>query len=572
MNYSIINPIKYELEDRVLNVLREKYDYSGEKKGLIVPAKKIEFGHYSFPAFVLAKTLKKSPVEIGKQLIEDFCEESWINTSFVLSQMGPYINFTANTEVILENLMVPDDFCEKYGAMSKTIVMDYSHPNIAKPFGIGHLRSTVIGAAIKRIYEFLGYKVIGVNHLGDWGTQFGKLIEAYKRWGVEEEFIKEPITHLYSLYVRFHKEAKENPKLDDISREWFKKLEDGDKEATDIWKKFRELSLKEFKKYYEILDIEFESYDGEAFYQDKTESAVNMVKEKGIALLNDGALVVEFDEDKEPMPPLLLRKSDGATTYATRDLAAVFYRLENYSPEKLLYVVGSPQKLHFKQLFKTLIKMGYDEKLFNHIDFGLIKFKDMKLSTREGNFIFLKDVIEKAVTMAEKIISEKNPELENRKQVAEYVGIGAIIFGDLANDRIKNIDFDWERVLSFEGETGPYIQYTYVRLRSIMRNTGAFLKECPQEYLFNEFEKNILWHISRFREIIQKCSETYKPSLLATYIMDLAKMYNNFYHKYPVNKEEDIIVRNSRLFLVNLGSGILKEGMGILGIKMPEKM
>lgn len=572
MNNAVINPVKYELEKRVRAVLTEKYGIADSGEGIILPAKKIEFGHYSFPVFLLAKTLRKNPVETGAQLLEDFLADDWMKQSFQMSQMGPYINFTASPGLILEHVRVPEDLNVKYGASGKTIVMDYSHPNIAKPFGIGHLRSTVIGAAIKKILEFLGYRVVGVNHLGDWGTQFGKLIEAYKRWGNEEEFLREPINHLYSLYVRYHQEAKEDPVLDDISRDWFKKLEDGDEEATRIWKSFRELSLKEFKKYYDILDIEFESYDGEAFYQDKTAKAVERAQDKGITSLDDGALVVGFEEESEPMPPLLLRKSDGATTYATRDLAAVFYRLENYSPEKLLYVVGTPQKLHFKQLFKVLEKMGYDESMFVHIDFGLIKFKDMKLSTREGNFIFLKDVIDNAVSMAEKIISEKNPDLENKREVAEAVGIGAIIFGDLSNDRIKNIDFDWDRVLSFEGETGPYIQYTYVRLRSIMRNSPESLFECPSRTLFNEDEKNILWQIYRFREVIQRCAETYKPSILAAYLIELSKMYNAFYHKYPVNKEKDDAVRDSRLFLISLGAETLKKGMGILGIKMPEKM
>jgi arginyl-tRNA synthetase len=458
-------------------------------------------------------------------------------------------------------------FGEQNIGKSKKIVLEFSSPNIAKPFGVGHLRSTVIGNSLAKVFKILNYKVISVNHLGDWGTQFGKLIVAYKKWGKEKELEKDPIKYLLKLYVKFHKELEKNKELQEQARTEFKKLEENNEQSIKLWELFRELSLEEFHRIYGILDVEFDSYHGESFYNNKMKAAIRKLEKKVKTEISEKALVVSLK--KHNMPPLILIKSNKSSTYHTRDLAAAFYRLETYKPYKVLYTVGSEHKLHFEQLFLVLNKYGIKDKL-EHIDFGLFKFPEGKMSTRKGNVIFLEEVLNKSIKLASKIIEKKNPKLKNKQEVAKQVGVGAIIFSDLSNDRIKNIDFDWDRMLSFEGETAPYLQYTHARASSILRkaNQGVSTKELT--YGLNE-EKEILKLLNKYKETIVKTAKTYKPHHIANYLITLAQAFNEFYHKCPVITEKTSIMK-SRLLLVDCVRQTLKNGLGLLGIRAPEEM
>ncbi|MFC1691854.1 arginine--tRNA ligase [Nanoarchaeota archaeon] len=536
-----------------------------------------ELGDYAFGCFELAKELKKAPAEIAQDIAKQIKLKDPIKKVEV---EGPYVNFFINKKILAENTLKEiskktDNYGSQQLGKGKNIVIDYSSPNIAKPFGIGHLRSTVIGNSLKHILKFLGYKVIAVNHLGDWGTQFGKLIVAFREWGVEAELMKSPITHLFSLYVKFHEEAKIDPELENRARMWFKRLEDGNKDALQLWELFRKLSLDEFKKYYSQLEIEFDTYHGEAFYNDKTEDAIKLIEGKKITEISEDALVVMLEDQKPEMPPLLLRKSDGATTYSTRDLAAVFYRMMEYDPEKIIYVVGSPQKLHFNQLFTVLEKLGHKKELFEHVDFGLIKFKDAKMSTRKGNIIFLEEVLDKAIELARKIIKEKNPDLYNKNEIAHIVGIGAVIFGDLCNDRIRDVDFDWDRVLSFEGETAPYIQYTHARAGSVLRKSGLEgLKNIDYGKFQTTHEQKLIVKLNDFQKTIVDSANHYKPHIIANYLIELSQLFNEFYQKCPIlkNDENDDDLILARLALTAGVKQVIKNGMSLLGIKVPEEM
>jgi len=452
--------------------------------------------------------------------------------------------------------------------------MDYSHPNIAKPFGIGHLRSTVIGNSLYKILNLLGYKPIGVNHLGDWGTQFGKLIVAFKKWGKEKELEKDPIKYLLKLYVKFHDQAEKDETLNDQAREAFKKLEEGNKDYLALWESFKALSLQEFKRIYEILDVSFDSYQGEAFVNKLVPKAIKEAEKKIKTKISEGALIVDLKE--KDMPPILLLKSDGATTYHSRDLAAALYRLKEYKANKLLYIVGSEQKLYFKQLFKLMTFLGYNKDQFTHADFGLFKFPEGKMSTRKGNVIFLEDVLDKAIDLASQIIEEKNPTLNNKEEIAKNVGVGAIIFADLSNDRVKNINFDWDRMLSFEGETGPYIQYTHARACSILRKSkkefGVGITEKINFDAINiKEELAVITLLYKFPEVLIKVSETYKPHHLAQFLIALSQAFNEFYHKCPVISEMEHQMK-SRLLLVDSVRQVLENGLNLLGIKAPEEM
>lgn len=531
-----------------------------------------QMGDFAFPCFKLAKTLRKSPAAIAAELAEKLPESELFAR---IEAKGPYLNFFCErkklAQMTVESILQQK---EQYGrtgiGKDKTIVIDFSAPNIAKPFGVGHLRSTVIGHALYRIYQALGYRCVGINHLGDWGTQFGKLIVAYRMWGNEELLEKNAINHLYELYVRFHSEAENRPELDDEARAWFKKLEDGDSEAYALWQRFRQLSLEEFKRIYAILGVEFDSYQGESYYNEMLDDTVKMVEEAGLVSQSEGALIVDLSA--EEMPPCLLRKQDGATLYATRDLCAAIYRYQKYKFEKALYVVGADQALHFQQVFTVLKKMGYDwaERCL-HVPFGLIRFKEGKMSTRKGTLVLLEDVLDRATELAKEIIQEKNPTLENKDEVARQVGIGAVIFGDLSNDRIKNIEFDWDKVLDFSGETAPYVQYAHARICSILRKAEGWPAAYDASLLTGDEEQAVIGLLARFTDMIIRAAAANKPSVIARYVVDVAAEFNKFYHQCPVLQAEPEL-RNARLALIDAVRQVLVNGLWLLGIAAPEEM
>ena len=533
-------------------------------------------GDYAFPCFELSKKLHKSPNQIAIELESKIKKPSFVKQ---IKVEGPYLNFfidynSISKQIINDIFKEKNNFGKQNIGKNKTIVIDFSSPNIAKPLNIGHLRSTVIGNSLYKIYKSLGYKVIGINHLGDWGTQFGKLIYAYKIWGNSIELKKEPIKHLLDLYVKFHKESKQNPKLDDLARDEFQKLEKKDKKNIELWKTFRALSLEEFKKIYKILNIKFDSYDGEAFYNSKLQETLKIAKKSLNTKISDGALIVDLEEFK--MPPFFLLKSNETSSYHLRDLSAALYRLKNYKPYKLLYVVGSEQELHFKQLFKILDLMNLNKDKFIHVNFGMFSFSENTMSTREGNIIFLEDVLNKSIQLATKIMQEKKSIAKDNEETAKKIGLGAVIFADLSNDRSKNIIFNWNRVLAFDGDTSPYLQYTYVRCNSILEKAKKEHKiistsKIDFKLLNKKEEIKIIKNLSNFKDIILKSGENYKPNILANYLIDLAKDFNEFYNNIKV-VTEDIEYTKSKIALVYCVSQIIKNGLDLLGIQTVNKM
>ncbi len=525
-----------------------------------------DLGNYALPCFTLSKQTKKKPSDIATILAEQFKEKGIIK----IVANGPYANAFVDPEQLAKHVLTTIHKQKKtYGTTTvgkgKTIVIDYSSPNIAKPFGIGHLRSTVIGHAIRNILHKQGYTVVGVNHIGDWGTQFGKLIVAHELWGDAQQLEKEPINHLLSIYVKFHEEAKINPQLEDDARKAFKELEEGNKQRLKQWEIFKKLSLEEFKKYYEQLNVSFDSYHGEAFYNDKLESAITTLQKKVKTVTDDGALIVDLEQEK--MPPFILKKTDGASTYHTRDLAAALYRLKTYKPHHILYVVGSPQKLHFNQLFTVLQKMGTNKETFIHVDFGHF----LGMSTRKGNIIFLEEVLDKAIALAEQTIEEKNPDLPNKKTVAQQIGIGAVIFADLRNDRVKDAVFDWKKFITFDGETAPYIQYTHARCCSILKKAPKLPSTYQWKLLTSPEEQALINHLSTYEDTIAQAAQQYKPSIIARYLLDLCALFNTFYTHHKVlgdNKEQTA----ARLLLVSCTKTVIASGLTLLGIHAPEAM
>ncbi|MCW3489004.1 arginine--tRNA ligase [Dethiobacter alkaliphilus] len=531
-----------------------------------------DMGDFAFPCFKLAKELRNAPPKIAAELAEKLPASELLDR---VEARGPYINFFCDRKMLaqltLDEVQTErEKFGQRNSGSGQTVVIDFSAPNIAKPFGVGHLRSTVIGNSLYRIHEALGYKSVGINHLGDWGTQFGKLIVAYLKWGEDTRLEEDPITYLYELYVRFHREAEEKPALDEEARAWFKKLEDGDEQARQLWQRFRDLSLAEFKRIYNILGVHFDSYQGESYYNEMLDDTVRQVEAKDLTEVSEGALIVNLEDSN--MPPCLLRKQDGATLYATRDLCAAIYRHQMHDFSKMLYVVGADQALHFQQVFAVLKKLGYEwADNCTHVPFGLIRFKEGKMSTRQGTLIFLEDVLNRATELAHQIIQEKNPQLENKDEVAKKVGIGAVIFGDLSNDRVKNIEFDWDKVLDFSGETAPYIQYSHARICSILRKAATWPAPFDATLLVSDEEQLVLGTIARFSDAIARAADTLKPSVLARYLLDLAAAFNRFYHQCPVlNAEDDI--RNARLALIDAVRQVLVNGLYLLGIEAPEEM
>jgi len=561
-----------DFEKEIINLIKKETNL---KEIFLEIPPSIELGDYTLPCYQLAKQKSKTISEIAKDLAKKIKKPYFIKD---IVSNGPYLNFFLNYKILIKETLTRIYLEKKnYGKQNigknKKIVIDFSSPNIAKPFSIGHLRSTVIGNSLYKIFKFLGYKAIRVNHLGDWGTQFGKLILAYKKYGKKQELVKEPIKYLLKLYVKFHKELEKDPKLEDQARQEFKKLEQKNKESIYLWKLFKKLSMEEFKNIYNILNIQFDSYNGESFYNSKTIESVKKIHKKIKTEMSEGALIINLK--KYNMPPVILVKSNKTSGYHIRDLSAVFYRLKKYNPEKIIYVVGSEQKLHFKQLFKVLELLGMDKEKFVHVDFGLYHFPEGKMSTRKGKVIFLEEVLNKSIKLAEKKIKEKNPSLINKKEIAKEIGTGAIIFNDLSNDRIRNIEFNWDKILSFEGETAPYLQYTYARACSIL-NKAKQIKIKPSlkidfEKLNNEKEINLIKRSYLFPQILLKVIENYKPHKLANYLISLAKEFNEFYNNNKVisdNKEE----MKARLLLVNSTKQILENGLNLLGIKALPKM
>ncbi|MDO5038938.1 arginine--tRNA ligase [Clostridium sp.] len=542
-------------------------------KKLIETPPKPEMGDYAFPCFQLAKVMRKAPNMIAEELASNLDKEGFEK----ITNLGPYVNFfvdkAAFTKSTIETVLKEGD---KYGSSKigegKTVCVEYSSPNIAKPFHVGHLFSTSIGNSLYKLFQEEGYNVVGINHLGDWGTQFGKLIAAYNRWVDEEALEKDPIGELLRIYVKFHDEAEKNPALVDEGRMHFKRLEDGEPEETALWERFRELSLKEFNRVYDLLGIKFDSLAGEAFYNDKMQVIIDELRDKNLLTESNGAQVVMLDEYN--MPPCIILKGDGATIYATRDLAAANYRKNTYDFYKSIYVVGTPQALHFKQFFKVLELAGKDwANDCVHVGFGLVKFKDGGMSTRKGKVILLDELLNEAVAKTLEVINEKNPDLENKEEVAKKIGIGAVVFTYLKNSREKDIIFDWKEILSFEGETGPYVQYSYARGNSILERAGDIdLTNVDYSKLNSKEEFELIKALENFKKNIHSAVEKLEPSVITRYVIDVAKLFNKFYNAHSVLNLEDEELKKARLSLVKASLQVIKNGLALLGIDVVDKM
>lgn len=496
------------------------------------------------------------------------------NKELRIETAGGYINFFVSKDYLTQELKNILKEKNKYGCSKKgkgkTVVVDYSGVNIAKPFGIGHLRSTIIGQAIYNLYKCLGYKIVGDNHIGDWGTQFGKLIYAIKTWGDEKNIQNYSIQSLLSLYIKFHEEAEKDPEIKNEGRKWFEKLEKGDKDARKIWKKCVKISLKEFERVYEILGVNIDLTLGESFYEPMLKDVIKEALKKGAAKKSQGAIIIEFPGNA--LPPLLIEGSDGATLYGTRDLAAIKYRLDKFKPEKIIYEVGSEQSLYFKQLFWAAEILGWAKKEnFFHVAHGLMRLKTGKMSTRKGEIIFLEDVLNEAISRAKKIIEEKNPKLEGKDEVAKIIGVGGVKYNDLASHPSTDIVFDWEKVLNLEGNSGPYLQYAYIRAKNILLKSKETINSKKLEFK-EEKEINLLRKLEKYSYIIEKAAKNYSPNFICSYLFELSKEFNVFYESLPVLKAEDNEMRNSRLALVEATAQVLKNGLNILGISVPEKM
>ena len=568
-----------DLKKEIAKMISEctKIDLEEIKEYIEIPPDD-NMGDYAFPCFKLAKALKKAPVIIASEIKENIK----INEEIIekIEIVGGYLNFYINKKTLIENVLKEiESKNSKYGKSNmgegKNIVIDYSAPNIAKPFHIGHLRSTVIGGALYNIYKYLGYNVIGINHLGDYGTQFGKMIEGYKLWGKEYDLNENPIEKLTEIYVRINNLCKEDESVLNECRNNFKKLEDGDEYCTELWEKFKSLSLKEFQKVYDLLGSSFDSWNGEAFYTDKMPEVIEKLEQSGKLEESEGAKIVDL-EKAGISTPIIIEKSNGSSTYATRDLAAILYRVKTYNFDKALYVTSYEQNLHFKQIFETAKLLGIDEKYTNsleHVAFGMVLLKTGKMSTREGNIIKLEELLNEAISRAKAIIEEKNPNLENKEEIAKKVGIGAVIFNDLSNSRIKDEIFDWDTILNFQGETGPYIQYMYVRTKSILETIEKLplVTEINIEDLKNNEALKIIKLIYQFESILENVISKNEPSILSRYLINIAQAYSSYYNSNKI-LIEDIKKKNARIYLTYMVGNILEIGANLLGIKMPEKM
>lgn len=533
-----------------------------------------KMGDAAFPCFVLAKTMRKAPPMIASEMVELFADDENFEK---VEAVGGYLNFFFNRKEFVKDVMnrvkeSNGNFAKSDEGRGKTVLVEYSSPNIAKPFHIGHLFSTAVGNSLARIYDYLGYDVQRLNHLGDWGTQFGKLISAYKRWGVREVIEKDPINELLKIYVKFHEEAEKTPELEDEAREYFKSLENGDKETTELWQYFRDVSLKEFKRVYDMLGVEFDSYAGESFYGDKMQEVVEIMEQKGLLCESDGAQVVMLDELN--VPPCIILKSDGATIYATRDIAAALYRKRTYDFEKNIYVVGTPQALHFKQIFAVIKKAGFEwADKCTHVGFGLVKFPDKKLSTRHGDVVFLEDVLNESIAKTLEIITNNSPDMEDKETVAEKIGIGAILYTFLKNSREKDIVFSWDSMLDFEGESAPYVQYSYARGRSILRRCDLDYSDADFSLITSDEEYELIKQINAFGTAISDAASKNEPFYINRYVTNLARCFNKFYNNYPILKGDvDENTKKARLALVDASTQVIKSALLLLGIETVESM
>lgn len=537
-----------------------------------------EMGDYAFPCFKLAKVLRKAPSMIAKEIVESLEKVDFIDKA---ENVNAYINFFLNKAVYVKEvleavLQEKENYGIEVNKNKGNIVIDYSSPNIAKPFHVGHLRPTVIGNSLYQLYSALGYNCIGINHLGDWGTQFGKLIVAYKKYSSQQKVEEEGISELLRIYVLFHDEAKIHPEMDQEARDYFTKMEKGDQEALALWRWFKEVSLKEFERVYKMLGVKFDSYNGEAFYNDKMAAVIKELEDKGLIEVDEGAKLVRLEE--ENMAPCLITKKDGSSLYATRDITAAEYRKKTYDFKKCIYVTAVQQNLHFAQWFKVIEKMGYEwAKDLVHVSFGMVSMEGgEKLSTRNGNVIFLEDILKEAVEKTKKIIEEKNPNLENKDEVARQVGIGAVIFDDMYNNIIKDIQFSWDRVLDFQGETGPYVQYTHARACSLLKKAGLDLNSLPnfdidEKTISDDVVLTVAKELASFKNVIKLAANNYEPSYIARYAVDLAQAFNKFYNECPILVDDEK-VKLSRLAVAAATKFTLKNALALLGIMAPEQM
>ena len=560
---AIANCLKEKIEDLTLEEIVALIE---------VPPNK-EMGDFAFPCFKLAKVFRKAPNMIAADLAENIEAKGAISK---VMPLGGYVNFFVNksqlAETVINDVLTKK---EKYGhtdlGQEKAVVIDFSSPNIAKPFHIGHIRTTVIGNALYKIYDSQGYNVVRVNHLGDYGTQFGKLIVAFKLWGSKEAVEANPIPELLKLYVKFHEEAEQKPEMEDEARAWFTKLENGDEEAKALWQWFRDESLKEFARVYDLLDIEFDSYAGESFYSDKMGVVIDQLKEKGLLVQSQGTNVVDLEQYN--MPPALITKNDGSTLYMTRDLAAAIYRKNTYDFDKCIYVVGSQQSLHFQQLFKVLELMGYEwSKDLIHVPFGMVALAEGTMSTRKCRVGLLEDVLKQAVEKTKEIVLSKNPNAKNVEQIAKQVGVGAVVFQELSNSRIKDYTFSWSRTLSFEGETGPYVQYTHARCCAVLRKAEEEVTADINYDLLSEGDgAEVLKVIGSFNKAILAAMRKNEPHIITRFVLDLAQAFNKFYHDNPI-LVDDVEVRKARLALVAATRQTIENALALLGMHAPERM
>lgn len=532
-----------------------------------------DMGDYAFPCFRLAKIMRKAPNMIAADIKEQIGDVDFIEK---IDVAGAYLNFYIKKDIFVKTMIEAANSvnfgCSDLGD-GQTICIDYSSPNVAKNFHVGHLRTTIIGNSLYKIYSKLGYKVVRINHLGDWGTQFGKLIVAYKAWGTKEAVEKDGIAELMKLYVKFHEEADKNPELVDEARAWFNKMENGDEEALSIWQWFKDISLVEYKRTYNLLGMDFDYYLGESFYRDKCQAVVDKVKAAGLLKESEGAMIVDLSD--YDMAPCIITKKDGSSIYATRDLAAIFYRKDTYNFSKCLYVTGQEQKLHFAQVFKVAELLGNEwaKDQLVHIPYGLVSLEGAKLSTRSGNIIYAEDILKDAIAKSLEIITEKSPNLPNKEDVAKKVGVGAVLFNDLYNQRIKDVSFSWNKVLNFDGETGPYVQYTHARCCSVVRMDENFDPSAPVNYnLITEQDAiELLKEINRFPAVIKDAADKYEPSIVARFAVDVAQAFNKFYNSTRINVD-DRDLKNARVMLTYLTKNTIAEALNLLGIEAPEAM